>query len=447
MPTNYDFIGANSAKLMSAKVTIDPASGLFASADVAYSAWCNELAIDPATSLGAYDADDSSFYFASSVPLNPAKDVIFKAHHMISSEGAIGFYDNDPTNTGAISVSIPNISRMYQTAENPCLFLTYHAAGVDHRTYNSKWNKSANGFCIRTDQSHYGGGSSIFKVAIQVTPKKIRLFIENVSAGAIPIFMNTFTGGGSTIKTVINQYNLGSTGGNGTLSYIELDYNSVTYKGSGNSLFNVPLSTITGIHGSCVDWTADTPAGTTVNVKAAVNSSGTTPPSAGDFDAVANGGSISDLIDGMSTNGMFLWIKVELATSDNTKTPSLTALSVSINDDLCLRQFTIHLTNTGRLRHPQGDVTVAYAASQGNLKNAAGTLSVASFTLQTNPDEAKLSLFFNPNDPENISVSPAITVLDVNQVNFVDSKTVDEQITVGSISISAAVYDTLNNQV
>ena len=106
MSTNYDFLGAADANLMSAVVTLDPASSLFATADAAYAAWCGELGIDPDTSLGTFSADDAAFYFGSSVALDPGKDVAFKAHHMLASEGAIGFFDCDPANTVALALYV-----------------------------------------------------------------------------------------------------------------------------------------------------------------------------------------------------------------------------------------------------------------------------------------------------------------------------------------------------
>ena len=447
MSTNYDFLGASGAKLMTAKVTLDPASALYATADAAYTAFCNELGIDPSTNLGAFDGDDEAYYNAASVALNPAKDIVFKNHHMIASEGGIGFYDTDTVTTTKASVTIANTSRMYQTTTNPCLFITYHASGMDGKSYNSKWNKSAAGFCVRVDHSQYTGATLVYKVAIQVTPQRIRFFFENVSGGAIPIYVDTFAGAGSSTKTVLNQYSLGNTGGNGAKTFLEFDYNSVVYKSSGHAFYKIPLEGIVGLlSNNRIDWTADVPANTTLAIKGAVNGSDSVPPVDGDLDVLTSGGSIPDLTDGLDTTGLYLWLKAELGTSDTSKTPSLTALSVTLTDDISAREIAIHLTYAGRLKHPQGNVSVAYVAALGNIKNAGGTISVSSFTHPFDPDEAALTLYINPNDPEQISVGINMTI-DVGQIVMVDAKSGDENLQVGSLNMTVAVYDTNSNPV
>lgn len=103
------------------------------------------------------------------------------------------------------------------------------------------------------------------------------------------------------------------------------------------------------------------------------------------------------------------------------------------------------LTTTGRLKHPQGNVTVAYAAASGNLKNAAGTLAVSSFSQGFDPDEAALALFFNPHDAENIQVGLDLTA-DVYEVIYNSTKSSDENIQ-ASLDLNVAVYDTNNNPV
>lgn len=446
MPTAYNFVGAASALLMAADVTFDPASTLYATADAAYTAFCNELGIDPATSLGAFDGDDEAFYFAASgIALNPVRDVIFKAHHMIASEGAIGFFDTDPGSTAKTSVTIANVSRMYQTTTNPALFITYHATGMDGKSYNSKWNKGAGGFCVRVDHSQYNGSSLIYKVAIQVTDRRIKVFIENTSAGAFPVLVNTYAGGGSTTKTVVNQYNIGNIGGNGTRTFIDFAYNTVTYRNAGNTLFKVPLSSIIGVHGTKITWVENKPTGTAIAIKTAVNDSEVTPPDASAFVAVANGGIIEGLPNDTVTAGKCLWIKAELSTSDTRYTPELSNMTLYITDDLSLQQLVIKLTEAGRLKYPHGNITVAYTASSGNLKNIAGTIAVFSFNQQGAPTIGNLALVFNPNGPENIQAALDLTI-DVNKVTFIDVKEADENIQ-AALDLTVAVYDINSNPV
>lgn len=143
--------------------------------------------------------------------------------------------------------------------------------------------------------------------------------------------------------------------------------------------------------------------------------------------------------------GKDLYIKVVMATSDTEITPELSNLSFMYEGSEDHSVVRIKLTETGRLKHPQGNVSVGYTASSGNLKNAAGTLSIASFEQAFNPDEENLELFFNPNDAENIGVSVDLAV-DVNRVTYYEHKSADENIEV-DVDLSVAVYDTEDNPV
>jgi hypothetical protein len=107
----------------------------------------------------------------------------------------------------------------------------------------------------------------------------------------------------------------------------------------------------------------------------------------------------------------------------------------------------ITLTYAGRLKHPQANVNVAYNAALGNLKNAGGSLSISAFNVAFDPDEAALVLFVNPHDPENMQVGDITMTCDVGTINFVNAKSGDENMQASNITITVAVYDTLNNPV
>lgn len=219
-------------------------------------------------------------------------------------------------------------------------------------------------------------------------------------------------------------------------------YGGTTYAATGTAIYGpYTLPTVSSFRLSHIDWTVNIPVNTTVTIAAAVVELGAIPHE-GDYEPCTKGADMPNIASGKD-----LYIKVILATTNNTITPTLSDIWFDYEGNDDQSKLRVTLTSAGRFKHPQGNVTVAYAASQGNLKNAAGTLAVPSFSQQFDPAEANLALFFNPNDAENVSVTPAITVLDVNQVTFMDSQNPDEQVNIGSVSVTTVVYDTLNNQV
>ena len=74
-------------------------------------------------------------------------------------------------------------------------------------------------------------------------------------------------------------------------------------------------------------------------------------------------------------------------------------------DSLTIR---IWLNLSGRMRYPQGNITVAYSKATGNLSGAYNS-QVEDFTLTFAP--TGIVPVFNPHDPENITLSPSATAI------------------------------------
>jgi len=169
------------------------------------------------------------------------------------------------------------------------------------------------------------------------------------------------------------------------------EYTATTFKTSGSVVFGpfaLPML-IADPASSSIDWTEDVPEDTSLTVKTAIVS-GT--PAAEDYQAVING----DPIPGLDADSseLNLYIKAELVTTDTTKTPALSAMSFEIVEAQNDCKLVVKLTYDGRMKHPQGDVTLAFT---GMLLGVAGS-AVEAFTLPFTP--TGLTLFFNPHDLE-----------------------------------------------
>lgn len=94
------------------------------------------------------------------------------------------------------------------------------------------------------------------------------------------------------------------------------------------------VGSITSVGSSHIEFNTTTPSDTAVRVKVAVNSSDSTPPSAGSFTTVTNGGSMSGAGVTGDLSGKYLWVRVELdASTDTNSTPTLENLVLAIEGE------------------------------------------------------------------------------------------------------------------
>lgn len=92
----------------------------------------------------------------------------------------------------------------------------------------------------------------------------------------------------------------------------------------------------------------------------------------------------------------------------------------------------INLTYAGRIKHPQGDIVIEFNGSIFGQGNAA----VAPFVEQFTP--TGITPWFMPNDPENITVSPIMSLV-VSEVNYQSAQSGDEAIKAMAYSMSVTV--------
>lgn len=105
----------------------------------------------------------------------------------------------------------------------------------------------------------------------------------------------------------------------------------VTYETSGYwvapplNLSSVKESTANSI----ISWTSDIPTSTTLTVKCAVNSDPLTEPGSGDYNTVTSGMQIPEIF-GADLDEKYLWVRIELSTTDTHATPQAFDLTIDI---------------------------------------------------------------------------------------------------------------------
>lgn len=151
-------------------------------------------------------------------------------------------------------------------------------------------------------------------------------------------------------------------GGNGGSGVVIIRWNTRTL----GTYISSPIDTSDLPEMPRIRFDTDTPTGTSITAEYATNNSDTTPPET--WTAVSE----SDLF---TIDGDFLWLRYTLETEDTSKTPTL--LSVWLEEaEAPPDTIILTMTEAGLFRDVEGDITVAYDQSVGNLT---GTRPVASF--------------------------------------------------------------------
>jgi len=189
----------------------------------------------------------------------------------------------------------------------------------------------------------------------------------------------------------------------------------VDHKTSGSAIF-----TATGITGtmaaSSIGWTESKPDGTTLTVS--VSTDGT------NYSSVTNGGAL--LMAGTVLDNATIYIKVEMATTDATVTPTLSNLSISLQSAEDRYSIVLEMQPLERFESAAGNITVAYAG--GSLMGEGGP--VAAFTQSFSPSD--LAYKGDQNDAEHIEMSVTATGT-LTRIYYIDMAPQD----MGHIEISS----------
>ncbi len=175
-------------------------------------------------------------------------------------------------------------------------------------------------------------------------------------------------------------------------TYIEITYQD-PYASEGDftsgpiDLTNCPLP-------GRISWSEVLPAGTSIDIETAVTDY--TPLNGTEsWENQTNGSVITNWPE--DTDGKNLWVRAILATTDPYATPTLESLLIEAeSENQC--QIKIGLTEAGRMKYPQGPVSIDFT---GSLIGENGA-SVEAFEENFTPTD--ITPVFNPNDAEYLEI-------------------------------------------
>lgn len=196
----------------------------------------------------------------------------------------------------------------------------------------------------------------------------------------------------------------------------------VNHKTSGSAVCT--LSGITGtVEVSTLRWTQEVPDGTSLSVSVSRDGAAWTP--------IANGG--PPFAAGETLSGATLHVKIEMATTDATKTPSLSGMILSLQTAEDIYAIILEMQPLQRFESAAGDITVAYDGT-GSLAGTGGAVaafsrSFAPTGLVSKPDQ---------NDPEHLSIA-GVTVAAVLTRIYYTSVQGAEHLSISGVSATAAL--------
>lgn len=202
------------------------------------------------------------------------------------------------------------------------------------------------------------------------------------------------------------------------------------YISSGHSIFGpYTLPAFTMAPNFTVTCNVTTPTNTSVILSYAIVENGI-PES---WSALANGVPVELSVE---DTGKQLYIRMELTTTDTAATPSISNFDYKIIGAGVSDKIRINLTYNGRMKYPQGNVSVEYIPAFGNLQSITGE-GVVGFIEEFIP--MNLTLFFNPNDREKVEIASLAITTNLMQIFHSSGYHGPEKVEVGNILIAATL--------
>ena len=143
--------------------------------------------------------------------------------------------------------------------------------------------------------------------------------------------------------------------------------------------------------------------------------------------------SIMDIEEGEDLSEKYFWIKVKMETSVLNRSPVLFSLEYNFYNADFTDKIQVNLTYDGRMRYPQGEITVDFS---GSLKGPGGVY-VSPFSRLFIPEIDPI--WFNPHDPEYIKFSANFIRVEANDVRRSNFQSSDEAIKAMAHFISVTV--------
>ncbi|MEG2001095.1 MAG: hypothetical protein RR053_06875 [Evtepia sp.] len=194
----------------------------------------------------------------------------------------------------------------------------------------------------------------------------------------------------------------------------------VNHVSSGTAIYTISGITLSKVVDSRIAWTEQKPPGTTLSVLSSLD--GVT------WSGCTNGGAVGAIASGATLTNETLKLKIELATTDMTETPTISALSFIVRAGNDANVVLLEMPPLSRFESAAGTITVNYDGT-GNLQGEGG--SVAAFAQAFTPTD----LIPKPdqNDVEHIEVKNIAAVGTLTTINYSDTAVQD----MGHIEVKA----------
>ena len=195
-------------------------------------------------------------------------------------------------------------------------------------------------------------------------------------------------------------------------------------------IITTDIRAISAVKKSFIDWDADIPNGTALNVYSRLSN--------GEYTLCEKGGSISSIDNGADLSDETLYLKVELLTDDPTEpllTPIFKGMHIRIHDQSDENVIVLRFKpgNVNSIQNAVGDITISYDGS-GTLTGLGGPVLAFEKTflpVDLNPKNS-------PNDEEHIEVTDIKATSNLMRI-FHTNTSCTEHIEITEVSATAAL--------
>lgn len=191
-----------------------------------------------------------------------------------------------------------------------------------------------------------------------------------------------------------------------------------SYVSSGNAVYTFSGINAQSVIASELSWTEDIPEGTELEVS--VSTDGVTYTPIGNHSEIVSSGEVLTMF----------YVKVEISTTDVTVTPSLSELSVLVQDADDVYSVILDMIPNKRFCSAVGQINIAYSAEVGNLEGLGGP--VDSFNISFTPED----LIAKPhqNDQEHIEITNLSAVSTLTRIYYTDVQNGGEHLEIANIT-------------
>jgi hypothetical protein len=177
-----------------------------------------------------------------------------------------------------------------------------------------------------------------------------------------------------------------------------------------------------------ISWEQETPEGTSLKVFCGVSATDDITDVVS-FEEVTNGGAIP----GIENHSLYLFVKIELATDDETVSPRLEKIQIELFANSSMEDIQLIIDPFDRFKNAEGEMEIEYVQSNGNLLGEGG--GVQSFVFPFTPDNLKPVP--NPYMPEHLQ-----SVLRTDKILFTKIQYVERDVPGDKVEVAATI-DTL----